>query len=276
MDTLRAAVDYYWEDECFWLVGFGTTVVAAVSFWTFSIPFTVLAVRQPKWAERWRVQPAKVPSPAELRGMILGSTRCFFINYATSLAMVTAVWPLLKNCGIHIGERPGLPVCLLQFCACVMIEDFLFYWTHRLLHHPRLYRHIHKQHHHYTAPIAICGAYMHPLEQQIIVGGILAGPVLIALVWGLQYQVLWAWLFFRNWETAEEHSGFDLPFLPSRLLPLYDGPAYHDFHHKVFDGNYAAVTCLWDRLFGTVAAGYDEYLAGHGQKLRGASVAKAE
>lgn len=39
-----------------------------------------------------------------------------------------------------------ISVCILSF----IIEDFYFYWVHRLLHHPALYKHIHKVHHDYA------------------------------------------------------------------------------------------------------------------------------
>ena len=34
----------------------------------------------------------------------------------------------------------------------------------RFLHHPRLYKHIHKKHHEWTAPIGIVALYSHPIE----------------------------------------------------------------------------------------------------------------
>jgi sterol desaturase/sphingolipid hydroxylase (fatty acid hydroxylase superfamily) len=45
-----------------------------------------------------------------------------------------------------------------------IIEDFYFYWIHRLLHWGPFYKFIHKVHHEHTAPFAIAGEYAHPLE----------------------------------------------------------------------------------------------------------------
>jgi sterol desaturase/sphingolipid hydroxylase (fatty acid hydroxylase superfamily) len=42
------------------------------------------------------------------------------------------------------GTFPPLWVCVLHIFAFMLSEDCLFYWMHRLLHHPALYKHIHK------------------------------------------------------------------------------------------------------------------------------------
>lgn len=37
----------------------------------------------------------------------------------------------------------------------------------RLFHHPSLYKHFHKQHHEWTAPIGVVSIYAHPLEHMV-------------------------------------------------------------------------------------------------------------
>ena len=39
------------------------------------------------------------------------------------------------------------------------------YAISRMLHHPFLYKRVHKQHHEWTAPIGIAALYSHPVEQ---------------------------------------------------------------------------------------------------------------
>jgi sterol desaturase/sphingolipid hydroxylase (fatty acid hydroxylase superfamily) len=56
-------------------------------------------------------------------------------------------------------------------------------------------------------------------------------------------------------------AGFEFPWNPTRLIPFYEGPAYHDYHHQATFGNYAAITPIYDRLFGTVAKGYEAHRA---------------
>jgi plant 4alpha-monomethylsterol monooxygenase len=44
------------------------------------------------------------------------------------------------------------------------------------------------------------------------------------------------------------------------VCSLQEGPAYHDYHHAKFTGNYAAIFPIWDRLCGTLSDGYPAYL----------------
>jgi sterol desaturase/sphingolipid hydroxylase (fatty acid hydroxylase superfamily) len=43
-----------------------------------------------------------------------------------------------------------------------LVNDFLFYWAHRALHHPKLYGRIHKQHHLFKQTIGIAAEFAHP------------------------------------------------------------------------------------------------------------------
>ena len=45
----------------------------------------------------------------------------------------------------------------------MLIEDFTFYWGHRILHLPKLYR-FHKIHHEFTNTTSIAVLYCHPVE----------------------------------------------------------------------------------------------------------------
>jgi sterol desaturase/sphingolipid hydroxylase (fatty acid hydroxylase superfamily) len=46
----------------------------------------------------------------------------------------------------------------------MVVEDFTFYWSHRLLHTPFLYKNFHKIHHEYNTSVSIASVYAHPIE----------------------------------------------------------------------------------------------------------------
>ena len=46
----------------------------------------------------------------------------------------------------------------------MVVEDFGFFWSHRILHHPFLYKHLHKKHHEYDTPFSITAEYSNIIE----------------------------------------------------------------------------------------------------------------
>merc|ERR1712217_578599 len=125
------------------------------------------------------------------------------------------------------GPEPKWYTHVWQIGVAYLVYDAMFYWSHRFLHHPKLYEHCHKIHHEYHTPIALGCAHHHFVE-----------------------GVVQAFNCFRWLETIDAHCGYELPFSPFHMLPFCGGARGHDFHHREFNGNYGA-TIFWDRLCGT-------------------------
>jgi len=64
-------------------------------------------------------------------------------------------------------ELPSLFVGIIHFLFCMLLREVTFYYSHRLLHHPILYKWIHKKHHNWISPVAISAAYCHPIEHVV-------------------------------------------------------------------------------------------------------------
>lgn len=131
--------------------------------------------------------------------------------------------------------------------VALAIEDAYHYWVHRLFHHKSLYGYIHKVHHAFKAPFTMASEYAHPLETIILGQGFFLASVVLAD----HVFFLYAWVVVRMMETAEAHLGYDLPFMPTRLIPFYGGAKAHDLHHSHFNGNYSSTFTWWDKLCGT-------------------------
>ncbi|OJD17472.1 hypothetical protein AJ78_02445 [Emergomyces pasteurianus Ep9510] len=129
-----------------------------------------------------------------------------------------------------------------DFIYALLSRELLFYTAHRALHHPKLYPRFHKQHHSFTAPVALAAQYAHPLEHM------LANVMPIVLPLALRRAHILSFALFLTTmlvETASVHSGYD-----------FAGARKHDLHHEKFRVNYGALG-LMDWVFGTDVLGWD-------------------
>lgn len=144
---------------------------------------------------------------------------------------------------------------LVDFVAVLMLYDFFYYVVHRYLFHGNGYlRRVHGIHHQARQPTAIDGHYVHPVETLIGLGmfhvsvllyGLLIVPEGIHAVTGGLIALVYLTLNVIN------HVAIDLPFAPFRTLHWV--AAKHKVHHEnMHKGNYATITLLYDKLFGTL------------------------
>jgi len=130
------------------------------------------------------------------------------------------------------------PVLVYQVGVLLLVEEVLFYYTHRLLHHPLLFRAIHSVHHSYTAPVAIAATHCHLVEHVASnLLPMLAGVLLAHANWWLYMG--WCGLAVVN--TVCVHSGYG-------WWPLM--AANHDRHHSTNKCAFGALGVL-DWLHGT-------------------------
>lgn len=138
-----------------------------------------------------------------------------------------------------------------QIAFFTVCEDFLFYWSHRAMHTPWLYKNIHKQHHEYNVSISFAAEYSHPVEY--ILGNSLPMALGTLILGHTNIHVItwFIWVSFRTVSTADGHCGYDFPWSPLFFFPFHTGAAFHDFHHSKNQGNYGSFFTIWDTICGT-------------------------
>jgi sterol desaturase/sphingolipid hydroxylase (fatty acid hydroxylase superfamily) len=104
------------------------------------------------------------------------------------------LYPLFKYFGMPDAKEavPSFLRIYIEFILFMIGNDFIFYWSHRALHTPFLYKRIHKQHHEFKQSIGIAAEYSHPIEGMINLIATI-GPVIIS---GTHMISFWIYFFF--------------------------------------------------------------------------------
>lgn len=144
----------------------------------------------------------------------------------------------------------------LSVAAAIVLHDTYFYWTHRLMHHPRLFRAFHRVHHLSRNPSPWASYSFAPLEA-VVEAGIFPLAVLTIPMHPLAFVIFMFWQITFN---VAGHTGFE--FHSRRLLNtplgrLLNTPTNHVMHHETMRGNYGLYFNVWDRLMGTNQADYE-------------------
>lgn len=182
----------------------------------------------------------------------------------------------IQTLGQVLGAGPGLHSnmswMLLYSLVTLLIYDLVFYAIHYAEHKFPVLWAIHKIHHSAEVLTPLTRYREHFLEGPIyaagaalsfglaggIFGWLFAGDITQATLFNLGF---FAVLFGFNGSFRHYHVGFHYPHWLSKWL---HSPAMHHTHHSYleqhWDTNLAAVTSIWDRLFGTLyIPAKDEY-----------------
>lgn len=152
-----------------------------------------------------------------------------------------------------------LPISVLAY---LIVHDTWFYWTHRAMHRPRLFKAAHAVHHASRPPTAWAAMSFHPWEA---LSGALVIPALTFVV-PIHYGALGIVLAIMTVMGVTNHMGWEM--FPRRLV---HGPlgkwlitaSHHELHHQRYRCNYGLYFRFWDRLCGT-DSGLGEFAAAGG------------
>jgi sterol desaturase/sphingolipid hydroxylase (fatty acid hydroxylase superfamily) len=220
----------------FYFHAIGTTVYAAAIFWFFNIFFLTIDFWQPEWAKAFKIQEKQTLT---FRKFMSAVPQILFNQFVVTF-FVSLIFYYMYQWRVPVPvEFPTFGKVIFDLTISIFINEFLFYYSHRILHHPSIYRYIHKKHHEWTAPIGLVAIYAHPFEHVISnVFPVALGPVICAS----HPFTIWLWYGLALFSTSVSHSGYHFPFLPS--------PEAHDYHHFAFTQNFGVLGIL-DLYHGT-------------------------
>jgi len=132
----------------------------------------------------------------------------------------------------------------------LFIQDTYYYWIHRWMHKPSVYRYIHKIHHKSVHTSVFTAFSFHPLET------VLQAIILpfIVLFLPLHFYAFLFTLLIMTISATINHAGVEI--YPSGKYGKWFGKwvigaTHHDKHHRKFNYNFGLYFTFWDKLMGT-------------------------
>lgn len=206
-----------------------------------------------RWWRRKIIQ--KIPTSSdvrrEMKWSVLTAIIYGFVGVTTILAGKAWGWQVYRKIDSH-----GWGWFVISIGIAIMVHDTWFYWTHRLMHHRRLFRVFHRVHHESTNPSPWAAYCFAPLE------ALVQACIFPLLVFTVPMHPL-AFLAFMIWQIVFNvlgHTGYE--YFPRWLMRSWLGkvlntPTNHVQHHEKMRGNYGLYFNVWDRLMGTNHPDYE-------------------
>ncbi|CAK4664776.1 hypothetical protein LEN26_018412 [Aphanomyces euteiches] len=145
-------------------------------------------------------------------------------------------------------DQYGYPYLVFSVVMFMFFNDMMIYWIHRWLHHPLIYKHVHKLHHKWLVPTPFASHAFDPLD-----GFLQSSPYHMFIFLMPLHKVVYLSLFVLvNFWTISIHDGlFVMDKMPKWFETIVNGAAHHTDHHLFFEYNYGQYFTLWDHIGGS-------------------------
>lgn len=199
--------------------------------------------RKDKWKQRKLFQRGEDPQQfrKEVKWSMITATIFSFAGAAGVLLWQKGYTSIYNDVALY--PLWWLPLSLL---VAMFIHETYYYWIHRWMHIPSIFRIVHRVHHdsHITSPWTAFS--FHPLE------GLLQAIILpvICMVIPMHLHVLILMLTIMTLSSVVNHLGVEIyPSWMHRyaLGRLLIGATHHSLHHKQYKYNFGLYFTFWDR-----------------------------
>ena len=153
---------------------------------------------------------------------------------------------------VDIAEYPYwyLP---LSLGIILFLHETYYYWVHRWMHHPLIFKIVHKVHHDSFTPTPWTAFSFHPWES--LVEALILPVILLFLP--VNIYVLGFYLLVMTLSSVINHLDIEIyseNFQKSPFGKIFIGATHHHHHHSEFTTNYGLYFTFWDKWMGTESA----------------------
>lgn len=236
----------------FWLREVKGVVTDYFTFASIAFVLFYVILKKPLW---FRKIQKKLPKVSDYGRDIMYSL--LSVTIFATIALFTFYFGIEYTNIYSNFEDYGWAYYIFTWVFMILVHDAYFYWIHRLMHHPFLFKHVHLVHHKSTNPSPWTAYAFHPFEAflEALIIPILAFSIPI------YNGAIGLFFLFQIGYNVYEHLGFELypRWLNKTWVGRYIGTSVaHNLHHDKFHGNYGFYFLFWDRWMGTLRPEYEE------------------
>ncbi|MFN0083572.1 MAG: sterol desaturase family protein [Ferruginibacter sp.] len=143
-------------------------------------------------------------------------------------------------------------------------HDTWFYWVHRLMHHPKIFKMVHRQHHLSHNPTPWTAFAFHPIEAVAEAGFVFIIFLVPVHPFCLLLVITWQMVF-----NVYGHMGFELmsPKIHKSFIgKWFNTSTHHNMHHRLTKGNYGLYFNFWDTVMKTNHPDYEKQFSDNAKK----------
>lgn len=151
----------------------------------------------------------------------------------------------------------GLWYLPVSFIAILFLHETYYYWLHRWMHNPRIFKIVHKVHHDSNITSPFTAFSFHPIES--FLQAIFLPVVLMILP--IHYYVIVLQLVIMTITSVINHLNIEIypkKFNKNIIGRWLIGATHHSLHHKQFKYNYGLYFTFWDKIKKTESPLYDQ------------------
>jgi sterol desaturase/sphingolipid hydroxylase (fatty acid hydroxylase superfamily) len=187
-------------------------------------------------------------SMSDVRREMLGSVQTCLVYVVVGIFVA---WGVRNGILQRHMESVSWTTDFVTLGAMLVVHDAYFYWAHRTMHHPRLFKTFHRFHHRSITPTPFA-AYAFAVPEAFVMAVFM--PVWLFFV-PTSVWVIVAFLNIMILRNAMGHAGFELQprwWLSTRVTSWINTTTHHDLHHSGnFQKNYGLYFTWWDKMMGT-------------------------
>jgi sterol desaturase/sphingolipid hydroxylase (fatty acid hydroxylase superfamily) len=241
------------------LIQYGVEDFIVNSLIYLAIAFPFFAVFWWVWKQRFqhlRIQAKQRNTPTLLKYEIKHSTITLLIFAVIDVMLYVAQTAGITQLYTSISEY-GWFYFFFSILLMIVLHDAWFYFTHRFMHHPQLFKHFHSVHHKSTDPSPFAAFSFHPLEALVEAGVY----VIFSFLFPVNIWALYVWQITQMTLNVIGHLGYEIypKGLNTHWLFKWKTPStHHNMHHSHFSGNYGLYFTWWDKIFNTEFKDYNK------------------